>query len=122
MCFGGGCQRETDASHAAAHIAPHSLFPVHLSKHMVPHHIDRPRCLRPDKAANDALAREGGTQVIGLKIVSQHIVEVAEHEIAVNLFVLAPETPCQISYRGWLSSKMGLRISEARSKNSRNFG
>src|SRR5438132_499895 len=87
--FSGCRHSKTNAPHTTTYIAPHTMHSIDLAKHMMPHNVYRPRCLRADKGADDALTRESSSQIVRLKVIGQHVIEIAKHQIAINLFILA---------------------------------
>src|SRR5437764_14808678 len=98
MSFGGCRHGKTNASHTAACISPHAVFSIDLAKHMMPHNVYRARRLWANKGADDALTCKGSPQVVRLKVIGQHVIQVAEHQVAVNLLILALEACGQIAY------------------------
>src|SRR5579863_3991289 len=99
MGLGRSGHCKTDTSHASTDIAPHAMFIVDFAKHMMPHHVHGTRRFWSNKAANDTLSCKRGTQIVGLEIIGEHVVEAAKHEAAINIFVLAPKSCREVSNR-----------------------
>ena len=52
----GGRHSEADTPHATPYIAPRTMLPVDLPKHMMPCDINGARCFRADKAPDYSLS------------------------------------------------------------------
>src|SRR5437764_2166430 len=98
MCFCRCSESKADTTHATSNVAPHTLLSVHLPEHVMPEDVDRAGRLGSNKGTDHTLSCIGSSKIMGFKIVGQHIIKIAKHQIAINFLIFTPKACREIGH------------------------